>query len=57
MLEAPLAPDEAQRLRALSQESLREQQRIESLDSLPFEIYRQQYTSPERLGRPVAVAA
>ena len=57
MLEPPLAPDEAQRLRALSQESVREQQRIESLDSLPFEIYRQQYTSPERLGRPVAVAA
>jgi glutamate--cysteine ligase len=57
LLEQPLAPEEAQRLRALSQESVREQQRIESLDSLPFEIYRQQYTSPERLGRPVAVAA
>jgi glutamate--cysteine ligase len=57
MLEQPLAPADEQRLQALSQESVREQQRIESLDSLPFEIYRQQYTSPERLGRPVAVAA
>jgi glutamate--cysteine ligase len=57
MLEQPLAPADEQRLRALSQESVREQLRIESLDSLPFEIYRQQYTSPERLGRPVAVAA
>jgi glutamate--cysteine ligase len=56
MLEQPLAPAVEQGLQALSQESVREQQRIESLDSLPFEIYRQQYTSPERLGRPVVTA-
>jgi glutamate--cysteine ligase len=47
----PLTAQERDRLRALSADSVREQQRIESLDSLPFEMYRQQYTSPERLGR------
>ena len=30
--------------------SVEEQKRIEASDSLPFEIYRQQYTSAERLG-------
>jgi glutamate--cysteine ligase len=53
----PLTAEQRDRLRALAIESVREQQRIESLDSLPFEIYRQQYTSPERLGRARAGAA
>lgn len=48
-------PDaEEARLRDLSAQSVQEQQRIESLDTLPFEIYRQQYISPERLGRAKA---
>ncbi|AEG93861.1 glutamate--cysteine ligase [Ramlibacter tataouinensis] len=34
----------------LSRESLRHQREIEAGDSLPFEHYRQQYISPERLG-------
>jgi len=34
------------------QASVDEQRRIEANDSLPFEIYRQQYVSPERLGVP-----
>jgi glutamate--cysteine ligase len=57
MLEQPLSQVDEQRLLEMSAESVREQQRIESLDSLPFEVYRQQYTSPERLGRPRAVMA
>ena len=51
-LAQPLASDERERLAEQSQASVAEQQRIESMDSLPFEVYRQQYTSPERLGRP-----
>ena len=27
-------------------------QAIEAADTMPFEIYRQEYTSPARLGRP-----
>ena len=57
MLEQPLSQVDEQWLLEMSAESLREQKRIESLDSLPFEVYRQQYTSPERLGRPRAVMA
>ncbi|MEI7785583.1 MAG: glutamate--cysteine ligase [Betaproteobacteria bacterium] len=55
MLEQGMSQVDEQRLQQMSIDSVREQQRIESLDSLPFEIYRQQYTSPERLGRPRAV--
>ncbi len=35
---------------ALSAQSIRDQQRIEAGDSMPFEIYRQQYIDPRRLG-------
>ena len=34
--------------------SLDVQREIEAADTMPFEIYRQEYTSPDRLGRPVA---
>jgi glutamate--cysteine ligase len=33
-------------------QSLEDQQAIEAADTMPFEIYRQEYTSPSRLGRP-----
>ena len=39
------------RFDALAAASITEQKRIESMDSMPFEIYRQEYTSPKRLGR------
>jgi glutamate--cysteine ligase len=44
--------DEALQARfgALSEQSLQEQRRIEANDSMPFEIYRQQYIAPQRLG-------
>jgi glutamate--cysteine ligase len=41
----------------MSLASIEEQRRIEAADTLPFEIYRQQYTAPERLGRPTAAPA
>jgi glutamate--cysteine ligase len=34
----------------LSRESVAAQKKIEAADTMPFEIYRQQYVSPERLG-------
>jgi glutamate--cysteine ligase len=37
---------------ALTRESVAEQKKIEASDTMPFEIYRQQYVSPERLGMP-----
>ena len=46
------------RFEAMAAKSLEDQRAIEAADSMPFEIYRQEYTSPARLGKPqVAVAA
>jgi len=39
-----------QQFEALAVASVREQRRIESEDSMPFEIYRQEYLAPKRLG-------
>ena len=50
LLGLPLAPEVQARFARLAQASIEEQKKIESLDSLPFEIYRQQYLSAERLG-------
>ncbi len=57
LLAQPLSPALAEQLAQASRESVQAQARIESLDSLPFEIYRQQYISPDRLGRPARAAA
>ena len=42
---------------ALSIRSLQEQKAIEAADTMPFEIYRQQYIAPERLGTGRAAVA
>ena len=34
----------------MTEESIQEQKRIEAADTMPFEIYREQYVSPARLG-------
>jgi glutamate--cysteine ligase len=39
-----------QQFEALAEASVREQRRIESEDTMPFEIYRQEYLAPRRLG-------
>jgi glutamate--cysteine ligase len=52
MLDLDLAPAVADRLRTLARDSLAEQARIEASDTMPFEIYRQQYLAPERLRLP-----
>ena len=43
----------------MAAQSVADQRAIEAADTMPFEIYRQEYTSPVRLGRPQteAVAA
>ncbi len=48
----PLTPDQLARFAALTDASIQEQKKIEASDTMPFEIYRQQYVSAERLGMP-----
>ena len=50
LLGLPLAADVQARFARMAQESIDAQKKIEALDSLPFEIYRQQYVSVDRLG-------
>lgn len=45
----PLSAEIAERFARQANESLEEQRIIEASDSLPFEIYRQQYLAPDRL--------
>ena len=52
LLELPFTSEMQARFEALSKASVEVQHSIEANDSLPFEIYRQQYLSPERLGVP-----
>jgi len=40
------------RFEAMAAKSIEDQRAIEGADTMPFEIYRQEYTSPARLGRP-----
>jgi glutamate--cysteine ligase len=46
----PLAADVRARFAKMAEDSVAEQRQIEAADTLPFEIYRQKYLSPERLG-------
>jgi glutamate--cysteine ligase len=52
MLALDLPADVAAKMAAVATESLAEQARIETADTMPFEIYRQQYLAPERLRLP-----
>ncbi len=49
LLDMPLPENLIKHFENLSTESYHEQQRIEALDSLPFDVYLQQYLSPQRL--------
>lgn len=57
ILALPWSGAQQARYEALSAESVEAQKRIETADTLPFEIYRQEYVSPARLGRSHAAAA
>jgi glutamate--cysteine ligase len=58
LLDLPFSAAQQARFEELTRQSLAEQKNIEANDSMPFEIYRQQYVSAERLGiRSLAHAA
>jgi glutamate--cysteine ligase len=50
LLSLPWSDAQQQRFEAMARESVREQRRIEAEDTMPFEVYRQQYLAPRRLG-------
>ena len=50
LLTQPFAPEDQARFVDASAESIEAQKSIEAADTMPFEIYRQQYVSPARLG-------
>jgi glutamate--cysteine ligase len=50
LLKLPYTGALQQRMEALAGQSVQDQAAVEAADTLPFEQYRQQYVSPERLG-------
>ncbi|MEJ8845957.1 glutamate--cysteine ligase [Variovorax rhizosphaerae] len=58
ILDLPLEPHQLAHFEQMTQDSLDAQKAIEAADTMPFEIYREQYVSPTRLGiRSRAVVA
>jgi glutamate--cysteine ligase len=53
----PLSDEQLDRFTAMTEASIQAQKQIEASDTMPFEIYRQQYVSAERLGVPGPKAA
>jgi glutamate--cysteine ligase len=57
MLDLPLSDAEAAEWKRISAKSLQDQADIEAADSMPFDIYLQEYLSPRRLvAKPVVVS-
>ena len=56
-LHMPWTSEQQARFEAMSQQSVAEQKKIEAADTMPFEIYREQYLSANRLGQPAAALA
>ncbi len=50
LLDLPYTAEQQAKFAAFSAKSVQEQKEIEQADTMPFEIYRQKYVSPERLG-------
>ncbi|MDP9899241.1 glutamate--cysteine ligase [Variovorax ginsengisoli] len=50
LLDLPFSPEMQAHFEAATAESVEAQKKIEAADTLPFEVYRQQYVSPTRLG-------
>ena len=50
LLALPWTEEQQARFEAMAQQSLADQRAIEAADTLPFEAFRQNYISPERLG-------
>jgi glutamate--cysteine ligase len=49
LLSLPFSAGQQAKFAAMTEQSLRDQQAIEAADRIPFETYRQQYVSAERL--------
>ena len=49
LLSLPFSVGQQAKFAAMTEQSMRDQQAIEAADRIPFETYRQQYVSPERL--------
>ena len=54
LLALPFSAEQQAKFEALTRQSIAEQKKIEEADSMPFEVYRQKYLSPDRLGLPKA---
>ncbi len=52
LLALPFSSEQQAKFEALTRQSIAEQKKIEEADSMPFELYREKYLSPERLGTP-----
>jgi glutamate--cysteine ligase len=50
LLDLPWQPAQQARFEAMARQSLEDQKKIETADTMPFEIFRQEYVSPKRLG-------
>jgi glutamate--cysteine ligase len=57
LLSLPLPAALQAKFEALTEQSVKDQKAIEDSDTMPFEAYRQQYISPERLGLTKAAIA
>ncbi|WP_234263391.1 glutamate--cysteine ligase [Hydrogenophaga sp. NFH-34] len=57
LLALPWEADAQARYEAMAAQSLQDQRAIEAADTMPFEVYRQEYVSPARLGQPRAATA
>lgn len=57
LLSLPFSAGQQAAFEALTRQSIGEQKKIEAGDSVPFESYRQQYVSPQRLGVPSRAVA
>ena len=50
LLALPFSAEQQAEMDRMTQVSIEAQKRIEANDTMPFEIYREQYVSPARLG-------
>ncbi|MCW5653478.1 glutamate--cysteine ligase [Hydrogenophaga sp.] len=57
LLAQPWSAKQQARYEAMAARSIEDQRAIEAADTMPFEIYRQEYVSAARLGRPRSEAA
>jgi glutamate--cysteine ligase len=57
LLDMPWSAEQQERLVRMSAQSVADQKKIEAADTMPFEIYREQYLSAARLDKPARALA